>query len=68
MGWPFWARRRLSGLRLTAIDIGSSAGEGAEVRGPIQALLLLLTGRTQAALPQLSGPGTTRLAATGVSA
>lgn len=58
MGWPFWARRRLRGLRLTAVDVGWSAGEGLEVRGPTQALLLLLTGRTDAALPQLSGPGT----------
>jgi uncharacterized protein (TIGR03083 family) len=67
MGWPFWARRRLRGLRLTATDIDWSAGEGAEVRGPVQALLLLLTGRTKAALPQLSGPGTERLADKGVS-
>lgn len=67
MGWPFWARRRLRGLRLTATDIDWSAGEGVEVRGPVQALLLLLTGRTEAALPQLSGPGTERLAASGAS-
>ena len=67
MGWPFWARRRLRGLRLTATDIDWSAGEGAEVRGPVQTLLLLLTGRTKAALPQLSGPGTERLADKGVS-
>jgi len=60
MGWPFWARRRLRGLRLVASDADWSAGDGAEVRGPIQALLLLLTGRTQAALPQLGGPGTQR--------
>lgn len=62
MGWPFWARRRLRGLRLLATDVDWSAGEGAEVRGPIQALLLLLTGRTEAALPALSGPGTRQLA------
>ena len=55
MGWPFWARRRLRGLHLIATDVDWSAGEGAEVRGPVQALLLLLTGRTAAALPQLSG-------------
>jgi uncharacterized protein (TIGR03083 family) len=66
MGWPFWARRRLRGLRLTATDVDWSAGTGAEVRGSVQALLLLLTGRTGAALPQLSGPGTERLAAGGV--
>ena len=65
MGWPFWARRRLRGLRLVATDVDWAVGEGAEVRGPIQALLLLLTGRTAAALPQLDGPGLQRLAAEG---
>ena len=62
MGWPFWARRRMRGLHLIATDVDWSAGAGAEVRGPVQALLLLLTGRTAAALPELSGPGTTQLA------
>ena len=65
MGWPFWARRRLRGLRLVATDVDWAVGEGAEVRGPIQALLLLLTGRTAAALPPLDGPGLQRLAAEG---
>ena len=64
MGWPFYARRRLRGLRLSATDVDWSAGAGAEVRGPLQALLLLLTGRTEAALPHLSGPGLARLTAT----
>ena len=62
MGWPFWARRRLRGLRLTATDADWTAGQGSEVRGPVQALLLLLTGRTEAALPLLDGPGVERLA------
>jgi uncharacterized protein (TIGR03083 family) len=61
MGWPFWARRRLRGLRLTATDVEWTAGEGAEIRGPVQALLLLLTGRTATALPHLIGPGVERL-------
>ena len=65
MGWPFWARRRLRGLRLTATDVDWSAGQGDEVRGPIQDLLLLLTGRTAVVLPRLSGPGTARLAGSG---
>ena len=64
MGWPFWARRRLRGLRLVAVDVDWAMGDGAEVRGPVQALLLLLTGRTAAALPRLTGPGTDRLTAT----
>jgi uncharacterized protein (TIGR03083 family) len=57
MGWPFWARRRLRGLRLVATDVDWSAGAGTELRGPIAMLLLLLTARTTTALPQLSGPG-----------
>lgn len=61
MGWPFWAKRRLRGLRLRATDVDWSAGAGVEVDGPASALLLLLTGRTAAALPALSGPGTARL-------
>lgn len=57
MGWPFWAKRRLRGVRLTATDVAWSAGSGAEIRGPIRAQLLLLTGRTAAARPLLSGAG-----------
>lgn len=60
MGWPFWARRRLRGFRLVATDADWSAGEGAEVSGPISALLLLLTGRT-IALRDLAGQGRSRL-------
>jgi uncharacterized protein (TIGR03083 family) len=63
MGWPFWARRRLRGLQLSATDTGWSAGRGERVTGTIAALLLLLTGRTGTALPRLTGPGTARLAA-----
>ena len=65
MGWPFSARRRLRGLRLIATDVDWSAGEGVEIRGPVQALLLLLTDRTEAALPPLCGPGVDRLAGAG---
>ena len=63
MGWPFWARRRLRGLRLEATDAEWAAGAGDAVRGPAVALLLLLTGRTGAALPRLGGPGVGRLSA-----
>jgi hypothetical protein len=34
MAWPFWARRRLRGLRLVATDADWSAGAGKELRGP----------------------------------
>lgn len=48
------------GLELTATDTPWSAGVGPQVRGPITALLLLLTGRP-AALPLLGGAGVERL-------
>jgi uncharacterized protein (TIGR03083 family) len=50
------ARRKLNGFRLTATDTSWSAGEGRTVEGPIDALLLTLTGRTVAA-DRLSGAG-----------
>jgi uncharacterized protein (TIGR03083 family) len=57
MGWPFWARRRLRGLRLVATDADWTAGAGEELRGSIDALVLLLTGRAATAASRLSGPG-----------
>jgi uncharacterized protein (TIGR03083 family) len=66
MPWPmsatFPTRTLLRGLRLVATDAQWSAGDGETVEGPIQALLLLMTGRT-AGQDQLSGPGARRLAA-----
>lgn len=57
MGWPFWAKRRLAGFRLVATDTLWTAGEGEQVVcGPIEALLLLLTGRP-VALDRLTGAG-----------
>ncbi len=56
MGWPFRARRRMRGFRLTATDTDWSAGSGAEVRAPLAALLLLLTARP-AAFDRLEGAG-----------
>jgi uncharacterized protein (TIGR03083 family) len=61
MGWPFWARRRLRGLHLAATDADWAAGSGDALTGPIDALVLLLTGRTEAAVPRLTGPGLGRL-------
>ncbi|WP_130446588.1 hypothetical protein [Kribbella rubisoli] len=43
------------GRRLVATDTDRSVGEGAELRGPMLAILLMLTGRS-VVLPQLSGP------------
>jgi uncharacterized protein (TIGR03083 family) len=56
MGFPFHARRRLAGLRITATDADWTVGDGPTVAGPIGSLLLLLTGRT-AALDELEGEG-----------
>lgn len=54
------ARARLRGLRLVADDADWSYGEGAEVRGPGEALVLLLAGRPVRP-GELSGPGAIRL-------
>ena len=48
--------RRLAGLRLEATDLDWSAGDGALVRGPGEALLLGMAGRA-VALTDLDGPG-----------
>jgi uncharacterized protein (TIGR03083 family) len=58
----FHAARRFAGYRFTADDIDWTVGQGPQVRGPIGALLLLLTGRS-AALAQLTGPGVAALRA-----
>jgi uncharacterized protein (TIGR03083 family) len=63
MGWPFHARRRLAGHALTADDVDWAVGTGPEIRGPAVSLLLLLTGRTSAAITSLSGPGVEALRA-----
>ena len=57
MGWPFRARRRLAGRRLTATDTDWTVGEGPEISGSALSLLLLLTGRTAAARSALAGAG-----------
>jgi uncharacterized protein (TIGR03083 family) len=49
--------------RLVATDIEWSVGKGQEIRGPILAILLLLTGRT-ARFADLSGPGAAELGST----
>ncbi len=56
IAFPFGARKRLAGYRLTATDTDWTVGDGAPVAGPIAALLLLVTGRSAAA-DQLTGDG-----------
>ncbi|MGY1744998.1 maleylpyruvate isomerase family mycothiol-dependent enzyme [Blastococcus sp. SYSU D00695] len=63
--FPFGARRRLAGYRLTADDADLVLGDGAPVHGPAGAVLLLVTGRTAAALERLGGDGARELAAAG---
>jgi uncharacterized protein (TIGR03083 family) len=65
--WSYQASRRgrrmakvfkplpYDGCRLVATDIDWSVGAGAEIRGPVLAILLMLTGRS-AVLPTLNGP------------
>ena len=53
---PFNAKRIASGVRLRATNADLELGEGPEAAGPIEGVLLTLTGRT-AGLDDLSGPG-----------
>lgn len=59
--WPmsatFSARRRLAGRQLAATDADWVVGQGERVEGPVEALLMVLTGRTAAVRHRLSGPG-----------
>ncbi|QLY28737.1 maleylpyruvate isomerase family mycothiol-dependent enzyme [Nocardia huaxiensis] len=57
------AKQAMSRIRLTATDFDLTLGfgGGAEVRGPVLALLLAVSGR-QAALDELDGPGVAALA------
>lgn len=62
IGFPFHARTKLRGFRLTAADIDWTAGEGADVRGPVTAILPLLAGRV-GTVARLTGDGVPALAA-----
>jgi uncharacterized protein (TIGR03083 family) len=61
--FPFRAASRFRGFRLAATDVAWSVGHGAPVEGPMEAILLLLTGR-RAALHRLTGEGVDRLVTT----
>jgi uncharacterized protein (TIGR03083 family) len=50
------AKRNARGLRLVATDMDWSAGDGPEVTGPAEALLMAAAGR-QPALDELAGDG-----------
>lgn len=51
---------RTCGVRLVATDLDWSAGKGPDVRGPGEALLMVMAGR-RAALDDLEGPGKAKL-------
>jgi uncharacterized protein (TIGR03083 family) len=51
---------RARGVRLVATDVDWSLGRGADVRGPGEALLMVMAGRPDA-LRELAGPGLPRL-------
>ncbi|WIM90321.1 maleylpyruvate isomerase family mycothiol-dependent enzyme [Candidatus Mycobacterium wuenschmannii] len=55
------AGRRIRGLRVAANDIDWQHGDGPEVTGPAEALLMAMTGRPDA-VAQLSGAGVATLA------
>jgi uncharacterized protein (TIGR03083 family) len=57
---PVGAKKRGTGLRLVATDLDWSRGEGPEVRGPAEALLMTLAGRS-AGFTELEGEGKTTL-------
>jgi uncharacterized protein (TIGR03083 family) len=56
LGSVFGAKNRSGGLRFRATDVDWSWGDGPEVEGAGEALLLTLLGRTQP-LPELQGAG-----------
>ena len=56
------ARKRADGLRLIAEDIDWSYGSGEEVRGPAEAIVMAVNGRTSA-VSDLSGDGIDTLGA-----
>lgn len=60
--WPFGfvPLGRLRGISLRASDISHVWGSGAEIRGPVAALMMTVAGRT-ALVHMLDGPGLPRL-------
>jgi len=56
LGSVFRAKRRAKDLRFVATDVAWSWGDGPEIRGPGEALVMALLGRAQQ-LPELDGEG-----------
>ena len=55
------SKRRISGLRLRATDVNWTTGDGPEVAGPLQSLVLAMTGR-KGSHGDLTGEGLVMLA------
>jgi uncharacterized protein (TIGR03083 family) len=55
------AKKRVDGLRLVATDIDWSTGNGPEVRGPVESLIMAMAGR-KVAFADLTGDGVDTLA------
>ena len=62
LGSVFGAKRRTKGLRFEATDLDWTWGDGPEVAGPGEALVMTMLGRARP-LPELSGPGVEQFAA-----
>lgn len=58
----FGARKRIAGFTLRATDMDWSHGQGPEVTGPAEALVMMMAGRS-VALQDLAGEGVAALAA-----
>ncbi len=58
----FGAKKRIAGLKLTATDMQWSYGNGPEVTGPAEALVMMMAGRSTA-VDDLSGEGKAALVA-----
>ncbi|WP_037077948.1 maleylpyruvate isomerase family mycothiol-dependent enzyme [Pseudonocardia spinosispora] len=58
---PLRAAQRIRGLTLTATDLDWATGDGPEITGPAESLLMAIAGRRDIT-PELAGPGVATLA------
>jgi uncharacterized protein (TIGR03083 family) len=61
-GYPFGSKQRIAGVRLVATDAPWTTGQGPEVSGPLEALVMVMAGR-RSALADLTGPATSTIEA-----
>ena len=59
-GFPFGTKKLIAGLRLAATDSTWTTGDGPEVTGLLEALVMTMAGR-RGVVDELSGPGTETL-------